>query len=60
MIFAGAIGYGGSYFEFLFRLFKTLRLQGILQNGAGAVRVLNDRGPGYCLDEDEDHVCLKT
>ena len=44
----GTIGYGDSYFEFLFRHFKVFRLQAILHDAAGAVRTHSGKGPGYC------------
>ena len=47
--FGGTIGYGDSYFEFLFRLFKVFRLHAILHDAAGAVRAHSSKSPGYCL-----------
>ena len=46
--FAGNIGYGYSYLEFLFRHFEAFRLQAILHDTAGAVRSHSGKGPGYC------------
>ena len=46
--FGGAIGYGDSYFEYLFRHFKVFRLHAILHDAAGAVRAHSGKGPGYC------------
>ena len=43
----GTIGYGDSYLEFLFRLFKVFRLHAILLEAAGAVRAHSGKGPGY-------------
>ena len=44
----GKIGYGVSYLEFLFRLFKAIRLHAILHHVAGAVRAHSGKRPGYC------------
>ena len=46
--FGGTIGYGNSYLELLFRLFKIFRLHAILHDAAGAVRARSGKGPGYC------------
>ena len=46
--FGGTIGYGDSYLEFLFRLFKVFRLHAILHDAAGAVRAHSGKEPGYC------------
>ena len=46
--FGGTIGYGKSYLEFLFRLFKVFRLHAIQYDAAGAVRSDSGKGPGYC------------
>ena len=46
--FGGTIGYGDSYLEFLFRLFKVSRLHAILHDAAGAVRAHSGKAPGYC------------
>ena len=46
--FGGALGYGDSYLEFLFRHFKVFRLRAILHYAAGAVRAHSGKGPGYC------------
>ena len=46
--FGGTIGYGNSYLQFLFRHFKISRLQAILHDAAGIVRVHSGKGPGYC------------
>ena len=43
----GKIGYGDSYLELLFRLFKVFRLHAILHDAAGAVRTHIGEGPGY-------------
>ena len=45
--FGGTIGYGDLYLEFLFRLFKVLRLHATLLDSAGAVRVHTGKGPRY-------------
>ena len=45
--FGGTIGYGDSYLEFLFRLFKVFRLHAILHDAAGAVRAHSHKRPGY-------------
>ena len=47
--FDGAIGYGDSYLDSVFRYSKVFRLHAILHNVAGAVRVQTGKGPGYCL-----------
>ena len=44
----GSIGYGDSFLEFLFRLFKLFRLNAILHDAAGAVRADSGKRPGYC------------
>ena len=44
----GDIGYGDSYLEFLFRLFKVFRLHAVLHDDAGAVQAHSVKGPGYC------------
>ena len=46
--FGGTIGYGNSYLELLFRLFKLFKLHAILHDAAGAVRAHSGKGPGYC------------
>ena len=46
--FGGTIGYGDSYFEFLFRHVKVFRLHAILYDAAGAVRAHSGKGPGNC------------
>ena len=46
--FGRTIGYGNSYFEFLFRLYKVFRLHVILNDAAGAVRAHSVKVPGYC------------
>ena len=58
--FAGTIGYGDSYLEFLFRLFKVFKFYGILQGAAGEVRAHSGEGPGYCYMIERIHVCLVT
>ena len=47
--FGGTIGYGNSYLEFLFRLFKIFRLHAILHDAAGAVPAHSGPGPGYMI-----------
>ena len=44
--FGGTIGYGNSYLDLLFRLFKIFRLHAILHDAAGAVRAHSDKAPG--------------
>ena len=44
----GTIGYGNSYLDLLFRLFKIFRQHAILHDAAGAVRAHSGKGPGYC------------
>ena len=44
----GTIGYGNSYFEFLFRHFKMFALHAIIHDAAGAVPSHTGRSPGYC------------
>ena len=46
--FGGTIGYGDSYFEFLFRHFKVFRKHEILHDATGAVRPQSGKGPVYC------------
>ena len=46
--FGGAIGYGDSYLEFLFRHFKVFTTNAILQDADAAVRAHSGKGPGYC------------
>ena len=46
--YRGTIGYGDSYLEFLFRLFKVFRLYAILLDAAGGVRAQSGKAPGYC------------
>ena len=46
--FGGTVGYGVSYLEFLFRLFKVFRLHAKLHDAVGAVRAHSGKGPGYC------------
>ena len=46
--FHGAIGYGNSYLELLFRHFKKFRLHAKLHDAAGAVQAHSAKGPGYC------------
>ena len=46
--FSGTIGYGNSYLEFVFRLFKVFRLHAKLHDAARAVRTHSGKGPGYC------------
>ena len=46
--FGGDFGYGDSYLGFLFLDFKVFRLHAILHDAAGAVRLHNGKGPGYC------------
>ena len=46
--FGGTIGYGDSYLEFLFSLFKVFSLHGKLNDDVGAVWTHSGRGPGYC------------
>ena len=46
-IFDGTVGYGDSYLEFLFDLFKKFRLFVIPQDVAGAVQSQSGKGPGY-------------
>ena len=60
--FGGAIGYGNSYLELLFRHFKNFRLHAILHDAAGAVRAHSGKGPGYChmIGGRPIHVCLVT
>ena len=45
--FGGTIDYGGSYLQFLFPHFKVFRLNAILHDAAGAVRVQIGKGSGY-------------
>ena len=44
----GKIGYGDSYLDSVFRFSKVFRLHAILHDAAGAVRLQNGKGPGYC------------
>ena len=44
----GAIGYGNSYLELLFRHFKIIRQHATLHDAAGAVPAHSGKGPGYC------------
>ena len=46
--FGGAIGYGDSYLDSVFRYSKVFRLHAILHDAAGAVLVHSGKGPGYC------------
>ena len=57
--YGGTIGYGNSYLELLFRLFKIFRLHAILHDAAGAVRAHSGKGPGYCyMIERGPNACL--
>ena len=47
-LFGGTINYGDSYWEFLFRHFKVIRLNGILNDAVGLVRAHIGQGVGYC------------
>ena len=44
----GRIGYGESCLDAVFRYFKVFRLQAILHDANGAVRLQTGKGPGYC------------
>ena len=44
----GAIGYGDSYLDSVFRYTKVFRLHAILHDATGAVRLQTGKGPGYC------------
>ena len=46
--FGGTIGYGDTYLDSVFRYSKVFRLNAILHDAAGAVRVHSGKGPGYC------------
>ena len=46
--FDGTIGNGDLYSDSVFRYCKVIRLQAILHDAAGAVRLQTVRGPGYC------------
>ena len=46
--FGETLGYGDSFFEFLFRPYNVFRLNAILHDAAGAVRAHSGKGPGYC------------
>ena len=46
--FGRTVGYGNSYLELLFRLFKEFRLHAIVLDAAGAVPAHSGKGPGYC------------
>ena len=57
--FGGAIGYGESYLEFLFRHFKIFGLHAMLHDAAGAVRAHSGKEPGYCyMIGREPNSCL--
>ena len=45
--FTGTIGYGDSYLEFLFRLFKNFKLHPIVDKTARAVTAHSGEGPTY-------------
>ena len=45
--FAGTIGYGDSYLEFLVRHFKVFKLHAILLDAAAAVGARSGKGPSY-------------
>ena len=47
-LFGANIGYGDSYLESIFRIFKVFRLHAFLHNAAGAARAHSDKSPGYC------------
>ena len=42
------IGYEDSYLDSVFRYSKIFRLNAILHDAAGAVRLQTGKGPGYC------------
>ena len=42
------IGHGDSYLDSVFRYAKIFRLNAILHDAAGAVRLQTGKGPGYC------------
>ena len=46
--FGGTIGYGNSFWEFLFGHFKIFRLHAKLHDASGAVRSHKGKSPGYC------------
>ena len=46
--FCGTIDWGDSYLDFLFRLFKVIRLHAKLHDAAGAVPAHSGKGQGYC------------
>ena len=46
--FGRTIGFGNSYLEFFFRLFKVFRLHATLHDAAAAVRAHIGKGRGYC------------
>ena len=46
--FGGTIGYGDSYLDSVFRYCKVFRVQEIVHDAAGAVRLQTGEGPGYC------------
>ena len=46
--FGGTIGYGNSYWEFLFRHFEVFRLHASQHDAARAVREHSGKGHGYC------------
>ena len=46
--FGGLIGYGNSYFDYVFHYSKLFRLHGKLHDAAGAVLSHSGKGPGYC------------
>ena len=48
VLHGGKIGYGDSYLDSVFRYYKVFRLHEILHDAAGAVRLQNGNGPGYC------------
>ena len=47
-IFGGTIGFGGSHLDSVFRYSKVFSLHAILHDAAGAVRLQNGKGLGYC------------
>ena len=57
--YAGTVGYGDSYLDYLFCHSKVLRLQALPHDVAGALRSLSDKGPGYsCIVGPRAKSCL--
>ena len=48
LIFGGTFGFGDSYLDSVFRYSKIFRLNAILHDAAGAVRIQTGKGHGYC------------